>query len=60
MTEKTSLETRVEYLEKKTEKHESKLETLVRFQSWLLGAAAGVGLVVGVVWETIKDKINIQ
>lgn len=59
MSEKTPLEIRIEHLETRTDKHEDKIDILSRFQSWLLGAAAGVGLVAGIFWDALKDKAHL-
>jgi hypothetical protein len=59
MNEESPMEIRIKHLETRTDKHEDKIDTLTRFQSWLLGAAAGVGLVAGVFWDALKDGVKL-
>jgi len=53
-----AVEVRLDHVERTLDEHEKKITELVRFQNWLLAAAAVIGILFEVFRDTIADKLK--
>lgn len=53
------VERRLDKIERKQDREETRTDSLVAFRSWVLGGAAGLGMLVGFFADLIKKKLGL-
>lgn len=52
------VERRLDKIEGKQDREETRTDSLVAFRSWVLGGAAGLGMLIGFFADLIKKKLG--